>query len=371
MQLLADPIADLRSPSGALISLYVDRPDPGGFGALLSDLLKPVREEANRKSRTVQKSVRSDWERIHHLVDRLETEAAPAYAIFASHTDGVFVLEQLTRSVPNASTLGPRPYLRPLRAAPRPFRTGVIVADRALARVFVSSNGLVEELGDPLAADIGKTNYGGFSGYEEHGVRSHADEASSRMWKSASARLLDAHQERPVDYLAIGGHDETVDEIGRTLHPYLSRLYRATFTASPQALTPASLRAEILDLSQEVRARRQAAIAGRVCDTAWSGGNAVLGLNATLDACNAQAVDTLVVAGQFLRPGSICNECGHLSRTAHMCPVCGARMFEVDDVVGAAMDATVAAGGLVHQIEVASSLDVDGIGALTRFQTAS
>jgi hypothetical protein len=46
-------------------------------------------------------------------------------------------------------------------------------------------------------------------------------------------------------------------------------------------------------------------------------------------------------------------------------------MFEVEDVVGAAMDATVAAGGLVHQIEVASSLDVDGIGALTRFQTAS
>jgi hypothetical protein len=42
-------------------------------------------------------------------------------------------------------------------------------------------------------------------------------------------------------------------------------------------------------------------------------------------------------------------------------------MFQVDDIVAAAMEATVAAGGRTHQIVVSSPLDAHGIGALTRF----
>ena len=63
----------------------------------------------------------------------------------------------------------------------------------------------------------------------------------------------------------------------------------------------------------------------------------------------------------------MCSNCGSLGRTGTTCPVCGNTMFGVDDVVAAAMDATVAAGGRVFQISVASPLDVDGVGALTRF----
>jgi hypothetical protein len=51
---LADPIAELRSPSGSLISVYVSRPSPGGMGALLADLLRPVREAAGTKVRSVE-----------------------------------------------------------------------------------------------------------------------------------------------------------------------------------------------------------------------------------------------------------------------------------------------------------------------------
>ena len=104
-----------------------------------------------------------------------------------------------------------------------------------------------------------------------------------------------------------------------------------------------------------------------MCDTAWSGGNALLGLTATLEACNTQAIDILAVAGPFTRSGAMCSQCAHLSRDADACPMCGAPTFAVADVVASVMDATVSAGGRVHQIEVASSLDAEGIGALTRF----
>lgn len=365
--MIRDPIADLRSPGGSLISVYADRPSPGGFRALLTELMKPVREQAESLHRDVQLSVRADSDRIQDLADRLEIESAPAYAIFASDADDVFVLEALTHSTTSVSTLGPRPYLRPLRASPKSLRAGVLVADRVLARTFVSSAGLVDEIGVALEADIGKTNYGGFSGYDEPGVRARADETSSRLWKEASSRLLELHLERPFDYMAIGGYEEMVDDISRSLHPYLQRLHRASFMASPANLGPAALRSELATLDLAVRRERQEALAGRVCDTAWSGGNGLLGLASVLDAANAQAVDTLVVAGGFTRTGVMCNQCGYLARAGDNCPVCGSRVFEVRDVVAALMEATISAGGTVHQIDVPSPLDVQGVGALTRF----
>jgi peptide chain release factor subunit 1 len=339
--------------------------------ALLTDLLRPVREAAERKERPVQKAVRADAERIRGHAEHLEGDSAPAYAIFASDLDDLFTVESLAHPVPNVAYLGPRPYLRPLRAAPRAFRVGVLVADRSQARVFVASGELVDEVSAPLIADIGKPNFGGFAGYEEHTVRGRADEVSTRMWRDAATVLLEKHQQRPFDYLAIGGRGETVDEIGRSLHPYLERLHRVTFQASPQTLSLHSVRVELGEQAEEVRRHRESALAGQVCDTAWSDGLAVLGLSPVLSACNAQAVDTLVVAGEFKRPGSICNSCGFLARSGDRCPICGSAMFEVDDIVAAAMEATVDAGGHTQQILVSSPLDAHGVGALTRFPFSS
>ena len=362
-----DRIATLRSPKGSLVSVYVDRPSPGGFAALLADLLKPIRERAESLDREVRLAVRSDVERIRDLAEKLEVDSAPAYAVFASELDEVFIVEPLTTPVIDFATLGTRPYHRPLRAVPRPLRSAILVADRGLARTFVGFQGLVDELGKPLRADLGKSNFGGFSGYEEHGVRAHAEVEANRIWKEAGSRLLEAHQDRRFDYLAIGSQEETVEDIARTLHPYLARLQRTSFVANPHTLTMPGLRTEIALLDAAVRRERQETLAGRVCETAWSGGNAVLGLTPTLEAANAQAVDTLAVAGWFMRPGTLCEECGFLARDGETCAVCGAPVFSADDVVGALMDAVVSAGGSVHQIEVASPLDRYGVGALTRF----
>jgi hypothetical protein len=365
-----DRIADLRSPSGCLISLYAERPSPGGFAALLSDLVKPLRERVDGRLRSIEKSVRNDTERIRDLADELELDSAPGYAIFASDLDGIFVLEPLGHSVPSVSTIGPRPYMRPLRASPRAQRSGIIVADHTLARTFVAVEGMVEEIKAQIDADIGSRSWGGFAGYEEQGVRARAEEVTAKLWREAGERLLDRHVERPFDYLAIGGHEETVEEIGRNLHPYLGRLQRATFTINPQKFGMPTLRTEVAAMDRQMRRHRHSALAGRICDTAWSGGNALLGLAEALDAANTQAIDTLVVAGPFAKSGVICDNCGFLARDGELCPVCGENMFEVDDVVGALMEATVSAGGSISQITVASPLDRHGVGALTRFPVA-
>jgi peptide subunit release factor 1 (eRF1) len=243
----------------------------------------------------------------------------------------------------------------------------VVVADRGRARTFVGSAGIVEEVGAPIDADVGKDNFGGFAGYDEHGVRARASETANRMWKMAVQRLLDIHIDRPLDYVAIGGQDETIEEVARLLHPYLAKLPRLRFNTTPGGSSEASIRAELDAADSEIREQRQMALAGRVCDTAWSGGNAVVGLRESLDAANATAIDTLVVAGDFRRSGAMCTACGHLTREAGRCPVCGEALLEVEDVVAALMESAVSAGGRVVQIGVASPLDGDGVGALTRF----
>lgn len=362
-----DPIADLRSRHGSLVSLYAERPSPGGFAALLADLVRPIREGAEGLDRTVEKSLINDADRIHDLADGLEIDSAPAYAVFASTLDDVFRVEPLGHSVPNVATFGPRPYLRPMRAAPRSLRSGILVADRTLARVFVGFDGVIRELGGLLETDIGKPNYGGFAGYAERHVRSRADEVSAKLWKEAGSRLLEAHLGRPFDYVAIGGHEETVEEIAATFHPYINELPRVSFPARPQTAASSSMRSQIAELDEDVRRRQQHSLADKVCDTAWSGGGAVLGLTEVLAAANAQAIDTLVVAGEFARRGLICDRCGYLAREGSACPVCGATMFEVSDVIGSVMDATVAAGGRAIQLRVATPVDGHGVGALVRF----
>ncbi len=365
--MVGDPIAGLSSPTGALVSVYLNRPSPGGFSALITDTLRALREQAPQLPRSVQKSLRRDGERISDLANRLETETAPAYAVFASSDDDIFLVEALTHSVKSQASIGPAPYLRPLRAAPRPLRAGVLVADQTVARVFVSRGGHIDELGPPIRADIGKPNYGGFGGYSEHTVRSRAGEVSARLWKDAANVLLAEHQRQPFDFMVVGSRDEISEEIVSQLHPYLADLYRAYVVLAPRDLTTSRLGSEIKPLLAEVRVNRQAALAGRVLDTAWSGGQGVLGLNKTIEAANAQAVDTLVVAGWFTRSGVVCSVCGALGRLGPKCETCGEKVHDVDDIVSEVMDRVVAAGGSVNQIQVASPLDVEGVGAITRY----
>lgn len=365
--MVADPIAELRSAEGALISMYMERPSPGGFSALIADLGRDVREIARTRDRVVQKSVEADIQRIRGEAERFEVEAVPAYAVFASSVNAIYQIKPLAHPVPSNSTLGSRPYLRPLRAEPRPSRTAILVADRTGARVFVGFEGSITEIGPPLNADPGKSNFGGFAGYEEHTVRGRADEVATRMWREAGARLLDSHQDAPFDSIVIGCHDETLDDIRNQLHPYLRNLPHGNFPVSPSEVSITRLRHEVDEQNRSIREDREIALVSDLMASASRGTGAVIGLADTLHAANLQGVADLVVAGSFSRPGVMCPACGFLGRDGSLCEVCGTGLHEVADVVASLIDATVESGGVVHQVVVGSALDRDGVGALTRF----
>jgi peptide chain release factor subunit 1 len=360
-----DPIAKLHSPAGSLLSVYVNRRSPGTRAALV-DLLKAIRN--SHLGPQVAKSSRVDGGRILDLASSIETGAAPAVAIFASHRDGIFEFLPLAHRVEDTATIAPRPYLRPLRAQARPMRVGVLVADSSRARTYLMAGGDLHEHGDELVVDRGKDNYGGFAGYEEHHNRARADEASSHLWRQAGRRLLEAHQDQPLELVVIAGHDTDFDSIGAELHTYLRQLPQGRITIDIRNLVPTELAELVAEQVEAQRVHRSEQLLERLLMEVARGGAGVTGLSGVLEACNAHAVDHLVVAGPFAKPGAICDGCGWLGRSGASCPVCSASTFPADDVVAAAMDATVEAGGRADIVTVASPLDANGVGALLRFR---
>ncbi len=359
-------IAELHSPAGTLVSVYLGRP-AGSSSALLSDLLKPIRAAADERERSVTKAIKASCDRIHDLAPRIDAEPSPAVAVFASEPDGIFEYLPLQADVWDVAMVGPRPYLRPLRAIPRLLHVGVVVADRERAFVFESDDGQMESLGEPIEADRGKDNYGGFSGYEEHRVRGRAEEETARMLQEAAGLLFDRHRAKPFDMLALGGHADTLDELVPHLHAYLRELPMHRFVVDLRTMTPPILRRHVEDGVAAWRQEQEERAVERVLARLGSGDGAVAGTSAVLKAANARAVETLVVSGRFERSGVLCDACGWLGRTGDTCPVCGSGLFDVDDVIGSAIEAVLDAGGEVWQVSVASPLDSHGVAAALRF----
>lgn len=365
---MTDPISKLHSPTGTLLSVYVNRRPPATRAALV-DLVRSL--PSAPADRTAEKALKVDIARVVDLAGRIDSEASPAVAVFASHADGIFEYLALTHPVDETAAIGPRPLMRPLRARPRPYRAGVVVADTTTARTHLSTGGGFHEIGDELTVDHGKDNYGGFGGYEEHRTRARADELSAKLWRQAGRRLLEAHQDQPLDLIVVGGHEEMLDAIAAQFHAYLQALPSGQVVMDPRSLTDLDLASAVAVEVDRQRGRRAQALLDRLLAEVDRDGDAVTGLAPVLAACNVRAVDHLLVSGPYCKPGVVCDSCGWLGRTGSECPVCATLVFAVADVVSAAMDATVEAGGRVDIVDIASRLDADGVGALLRFPLAT
>lgn len=361
---MIDPIAKLHSPAGTLLSVYVNKRAPATRASLV-EMLKPLRTVS--RGRGLDKSIRNDCDRIIDTTARIDADTASAVALFASHADGIFEYLPLTETVEDVAVIGPRPYLRPLRAQPRPMRVGILVAGSSRARTYLSSGGVLNELGEELTTDPGKDNFGGFGGREEHRNRARADDLSTKLWRQAGRRLLEAHQDQPLELVVIGGHDEAFDLIADQLHAYLQQLAQGRIPLDPRSLSRAELKSMVAGVIAAQRSQSEELLLERLLGEVDGGGAAVAGLAAVLTACNAHAIDHMVVAGPYAKEGVLCDACGWLGRSGSECPVCGTALFGTGDVIAAAMDATVEAGGRVSIVGMASRLDAVGVAALTRF----
>jgi peptide chain release factor subunit 1 len=215
--------------------------------------------------------------------------------------------------------------------------------------------------------DLGKPDYGGFHGYEEHTASRRADEDTARMWKEASGLALESHQERPVHLVVVAGHKHDLDQFVALLHPYLHQAHVEKITVDPRTAGDADLLDRVRQLESGVRRSRDEIAIRSVLEGAHQGRPVARGTVSVLTAANLGAVEKLVVSGPFAKPGVQCPACGWLARSGEHCPTCEVPFESVDDVIGAAAERVLDHGGAFRQVGLASALDADGVAALLRF----
>lgn len=360
-----DSIADLHSPAGSLVSIYLAQGP--ALSARLTDVLKPIKEKADQSNRDCQLSVRSDTERLSGIVGRLSTDPAAGFAIFASHADGLFEVLPLAVAVQDSAHLSSSPYLRPLRLLPPSLHAvALVVEQRSNTRMYELID---DELLGPemFEADTGKRNFGGFKGFDEHRVQRHADEETAHMLRAAADRALARHQVARFDFVALFGHQTGVEAITPHLHAYLAQLERIAFVVDPHTLTEADLLSHLRRAAAEVLRKHDETVANDLLEAKHRGSPVAMGTPGVLEAVNLRAVDHLVISGPVSKAGVECASCGWLARFGASCQACGGAVTEVADVLGPAVEQVLRSGGHATQVKVASALDAVEVGAFLRF----
>jgi len=367
-----DQIRQFTNSTFPVLSVYVNRVgtprDRTSTGARLSELLRPVREvaEGGGLSHDAAMSLRSDVKTVQNLADRIDADPA-SVAVFSCHGADWFHYVPVSRPVWDVARIGNRAYLRPLRVAEQEFRSAVVIFDPRRSVLYVKSGAVFTEAGEVIEESVRKSNYGGFAGYEERGVRSHADAVVQRHFKETADLVFRNFQSEGFDFLFLGGHQDSIDEGAKLLHPYVQERVAGSFVIDTHTMTPALVKEQLIVLEQAAVADREADRVRELLDTAGAGGPAVLGISDVLAAVNARAINRLIVSGRFTKEGTVCEGCGWLARNGTNCPVCGSVTRPTDDLVDEIIETTIGESGEVLQVSIASALDRQAIGALLRF----
>ncbi|MDH3261052.1 MAG: hypothetical protein OEM81_02325 [Acidimicrobiia bacterium] len=368
-----DRIRQFTNSTFPVLSVYVNRVgnprNRTSMSARLSELLRPIRElvESAELSHEAAMSLRSDVKNVQNLADRIDADPAQAIAIFSCHGADWSEYLSLNKPVWDVARVGNRAYLRPLRVAETEFRSAAVIFEPRRSVLFIKSGDVFREYGEVVEEAVRKSNYGGFGGYEERGVRSHADAVAQRHFKETADLVFRLFQEEGFDFLFLGGHQEGIDEGSKLLHPYVKARVAGSFVIDTHTMTPALIRDHVVGLEEAAVAAYEAKQVRELLDTAGAGGSAALGMADVLTAVNARAIDRLIVSGSFTKEGAVCESCGWLSRNGASCLVCGSGTRRVDDLVDEIIEATIGERGEVLQVSIASALDQNAIGALLRF----
>ncbi|MBT8212734.1 MAG: hypothetical protein KJN71_06285 [Acidimicrobiia bacterium] len=372
--LSADTVERVRSlggGTGPVVSLYLglgaDLDELRGVSARIKELTAPARRLVEDMERADARALAADLDTLESMGGELGR--GNGMAVFLSGAQSIDERMALPLRVRDRLIVDDHPYTRPLETTlDHLHHYCAVVIDRRKASIFRFYGGDLESWEEMAEEEIRKSNYGGFSGYEEHRNRNRADEVAGRFYKDVATRLHQLLKEEDFDLLLLGGPQQHVDGLHAVVHPDLDNRLAGTFTIDPATMTPAVVGQFCQELSAAHDQGHEEALVERLFDTARSGGLAVVGLHRVLEAANQRAVDTVIIQAGQTQPGRQCSTCSWLVDTeAGLCPACGEAMRDVPDILDALSDAVRGSGGTVRNVLAATPLADDEVGAMLRY----
>lgn len=195
----------------------------------------------------------------------------------------------------------------------------------------------------------------------------HEDEVVQRNMRESAEAAARFFANKPIRRLYIGGTAENVAQFRELLSKQLQSCIAATFAMDMNA-GEREVRQETLKLLRQSNSERELRLVDQMLAAYAQGGQAIIGLDDTLQAVSDKRVQTLVISDGFRAPGYLHVPSGYVVANLAKSPIAEADLTSVVDVIDAAVAQTVAQGGHVEVVNDNPQLEDAGrIGAILRF----
>jgi peptide chain release factor subunit 1 len=290
------------------------------------------------------------------LIEQSKWPDAHGVALFASQATGL--AEMLPVRVPFEDTfvVNSAPYLPPLASVAEETPPALIAfVDGTSARLIpVTPTGAGDEL--TLEAPVeGRHSMGGWAALAQSRYQRHILEHREQHFAAVASAITEWSDRRGAERVVLAGEPRNVAALREHLPDRVTRKIAGTVSAA--RYEPASaLVARAEELITLVDQSREGEAVDAVLTEAAKGGQAVDGLEGTLEAVNRGAVWHLYVLRDFRDVGHVCEGCGALQRgLAGRCSYCSRETKPVP-LDEALIDRVIAAGGTVTMVDRHASL---------------
>jgi peptide chain release factor subunit 1 len=299
-----------------------------------------------------------------------QSHAADAHGVVLFACHGLGLRDALTTRMPVEDRLvvAATPFLVPLAAAldAAPPALAVFVDTETARLVPLDPAGQGEEV--VLATEVpGRHDRGGWAQMAQSRYQRHIQDHRDRHFDAVSQTLVALVDSQGIESIVLAGEPRNLAVFRKTLPPRVAgKIAGVVEGARHEPMSAVVARAT--ELVGHSRFERRMDRVDAVLTEAAKSGQAVAGLEETLEAINRGAVHRLYVDKSFDATGGACDACGALAREpAAACRRCGATTRAVA-LPQAISDRALATGADVEVIEGHTRLAaVGGVAALLRY----
>lgn len=302
------------------------------------------------------------------IVEQSVWQEASGVALFACRGAGLREVVPVRVAFENAFVVNERPYLPPLAGAVEEAPPSLVVfIDGASARFIpLTATGPGDELVVESPVE-GRHSMGGWAAWAQSRYRRHIEEHRGQHFSAVAAAIIEWSDHEGAERIVLAGELRMVALLREHL-PERVAVKIAGVVSGTGYEPAAAIARRAADLLARVDQSEDGIAVDTVLTEAAKGGQAVDGLERTLEAVNRGAVRRLYVWRGLRDVGRECHVCKALQRgLAGACSYCG-RDTRTVDLQEAVVDRVIATGGAVSLIAGHAWLERrGGVAAVLRY----
>jgi peptide chain release factor subunit 1 len=362
------------TPGRPILSVYLDIDQSRDanrnrkFEVTLSNLLRELGQRFENQHE--REEFVADAERVTHFVSGYRP-GARSLVILCDASENFLWSRELDAPLRSEARWSVTPYFRPLLEMLDEYeRYGVILADRARARLFTIYLGKIEEHGESFAPGEVKTvkRPGRDRIRSDSRFQRKADQYAYRHLKRVAELAVELERRHDFGRLLLAGPVESTSQLQRLLPKHWQSRVFATLDL-PVDSDPQTVLAATLRVAEEAERNGESMLVENlISDAARVEQRAVTGLDATLRALRLRRIRRLVYADGVSWPGGRCVNCAMLyEQEPEVCSYCGDAIRPVDDLVEQAAQRVVVSGGETEQVRGGAAERLGGAGGIGAF----